>query len=32
MKGYHDLPLKCDFLLLVDVFEKSRDNCLKNYT
>ena len=31
MKGYHDLYLKCDVLLLADVFEKFRNNSLKNY-
>ena len=31
MKGYHDLSLKCGFLLLVDIFEKFRSNSLKNY-
>ena len=31
MKDYHDLYLKCDVLLLVDVFEKLRNNSLKNY-
>ena len=31
MKDYHDLYLKCDVLLLADVFEKFRDNCLHNY-
>ena len=31
MKDYHDLHLKCDLLLLADVFEKFRNNCLKNY-
>ena len=31
MKDYHDLYLKCDFLLLADVFEKFRNNSLKNY-
>ena len=30
MKDYHDLHLKCDFLLLADVFEKFRNNSLKN--
>ena len=31
MKDYHNLYLKCDVLLLADVFEKLRDNSLKNY-
>ena len=31
MKDYHDLYLKCDVLLLADVFEKHRNNQLKNY-
>ena len=31
MKGYHDLYLRRDVLLLADVFEKFRDNSLKNY-
>ena len=31
MKDYHDLYLKCDVLLLADVFEKSRNNSFKNY-
>ena len=31
MKDYYDLHLKCDVLLLADVFEKFRNNCLKNY-
>ena len=31
MKNYHDLYLKCDILLLVDVFEKFKDRCLENY-
>ena len=30
-KDYHDLYLKCDALLLADVFEKFRNNSLKNY-
>ena len=29
-KDYHDLYLKCNVLLLVDVFEKFRNNSLKN--
>ena len=31
MKDYYDFHLKCDFLLLADVFEKFRNNSLKNY-
>ena len=31
MKDYHDLYLKCDVLSLADVFEKFRNNSLKNY-
>ena len=31
MKDYHDLYLKCGLLLLADVFQKFRNNCLKNY-
>ena len=31
MKNYHDLYLKCDVLLLAKVFEKFRNNNLKNY-
>ena len=31
MKDYHNLYLKCDVLLLADVFEKFRNNSLKNY-
>ena len=31
MKDYHDLYLKCDVLLLADVFEKFINNILKNY-
>ena len=31
MKNYHDLYLKCDALLLAYVFEKFRNNSLKNY-
>ena len=31
LKYYHDLYLKCDVLLLADVFEKFKNNSLKNY-
>ena len=31
MEDFHDLYLKYDFLLLADVFEKFRNNSLKNY-
>ena len=31
MKDYHNLYLKCDVLLLVDVFEKFRNNSFTNY-
>ena len=31
MKDYHDFYLKCDVLLLADVFEKFRNNNLRNY-
>ena len=31
MKDYHNFYLKCDNLLLADVFEKFRNNSLKNY-
>ena len=31
MKDYSDLYFKCDILLLADVFEKFRNNNLKNY-
>ena len=31
MKDYHDLYLKCDVLLLANVFETFRNNSLKNY-
>ena len=31
IKVYHDLYLKYDILLLADVFEKCRNNSLKNY-
>ena len=30
MKDYHSLYLKCDVLLLTDVFEKFRNNSIKN--
>ena len=30
IKGYHGLYLNCDVLLLADVFEKFRNNSLKN--
>ena len=30
IKDFHDLYLKCDVLLLADVFEKFRNNSLKN--
>ena len=30
-KEYRDSYLKCDVLLLVDVFEKSKNNSLKYY-
>ena len=32
MKSYHDLYLKCDALLLANVFEKFRNRCLENYS
>ena len=28
---YHDLYVQCDTLLLADVFEKVRDNCIEIY-
>ena len=31
MKDYHDLYLKYDVFLLAEVFEKFRNNSLKNY-
>ena len=31
IKDYHDLYLKCDVLLLANIFEKSRNNSLQNY-
>ena len=31
IKDYHDLYLKCDILLLADVFEKIKNNSLKNH-
>ena len=31
MKNRHDFYLKCNVLLLVNVFEKFKDNSLKNY-
>ena len=31
MTDYHDLYLKCDALLLADVFEKFKNNGLENY-
>ena len=32
VKDYHDFYLKCDVLLSADVFEKFRNNNIKNYT
>ena len=31
MKDYHELYLKCDVLLLADVFERFKNNSFKNY-
>ena len=31
VNDYHDLYLKCEILLLVDVFQKFRNNSLKDY-
>ena len=31
LKDYHNLYIKCDVLLLADVFGKFRNNSLKNY-
>ena len=31
IKNYHDLHLKCDVLLLHNVFEKFRNSILKNH-
>ena len=31
MKDYHELYLKCEVLLLADVFEKFSNKILKNY-
>ena len=31
MKGYHDLYLECDVLLLADVFQKFKNNSLQSY-
>ena len=31
MKGYYDLYLKCDVLLLADVFEKLKNSSLNSY-
>ena len=30
-EDYHDLHLKCDILLLADIFGKFRNNSLKKY-
>ena len=31
MKDYYDLYLKCDVLLLANVFEKFRNRCIESY-
>ena len=31
IQDYHDFCYECDVLLLADVFEKFRNNCIKNY-
>ena len=31
MKDHHDLYLKCDVLIIADVFEELRNISLKNY-
>ena len=31
MEEYQNLYLRCDVLLLADVFEKIRNRCLENY-
>ena len=31
ISNYHDFYLKCDILLLTDVFQKFRNDSLKNY-
>ena len=31
MKDYHDLYLKCDLLVLADIFEEFRNSSSKNY-